>query len=574
MSSREVVVEFLGKDRSLGSTIGGVDSRSSRLGSTLAKVGKVAALGLAAGAVVAGKALYDMGKAAAADEQAQQVLRGALERNAGATDKQVAAVESWITAQGKALGVTDDELRPALGRLVTATKDVGEAQKLASLAMDVSAATGKSLESVSTALMKAQNGQVSSLTRLGINTKNAAGETISMEQAVKRMSDQFGGAAAEKANTFQGKMDRLRLIFDETKESIGAKLLPIVEQLGTWFLDKGLPALSKFGDYLGEKLPMVFERIRTVVRQVLAGVDGDTGEYLDRIREIVVGFVELVRVIWDKWGQNLINIARRNLNYILGVVRGALQIIAGVIKVVTSLIKGDWRGVWQGMKEILRGVWTSISAIVKFALGNLRALMKTAWDALKVLAAAAWSGLVALIKAQVGRMLDTIANIPGRIRQLAGLWGAAGRFLIGAFVDGMKNAAGIVSGIAGNVWSAVKGLLNDAIGRLRSALNFTIPIPGPDIHVNVGNSIPYLAKGGIVRARPGGRLIVAGEGGRDEAVVPLPQGFRGGLGGTLTIVNLDVRGVLTEGQAGREIERVLIRMVRDRGVPLQVRTVS
>jgi tape measure domain-containing protein len=43
-----------------------------------------------------------------------------------------------------------------------------------------------------------------------------------------------------------------------------------------------------------------------------------------------------------------------------------------------------------------------------------------------------------------------------------------------------------------------------------------------------GEGIPELAMGGIVRATPGGRLIIAGEGGADEAVTPLPQDWRSG----------------------------------------------
>lgn len=237
----------------------------SKLGTRLKSVAKVAGLAVAAGALFAAKWGYDAVKAASKDQQAQALLETAIRNNTDARKKDIAGLESWITKMGKAYGVADDDLRPALSRLVTATKDVGQAQKLAGLAMDVSAGTGKSLESVSMALMKAQNGQVSSLSRLGINTKNAAGETLSLEEITKRLADTYGGAAAAKADTFQGKMDRLKLIMDETKESIGAKLIPVLTDMADWFLNKGLPAAQRLGDWFGKHLGPAFSAVGNII---------------------------------------------------------------------------------------------------------------------------------------------------------------------------------------------------------------------------------------------------------------------------------------------------------------------
>jgi hypothetical protein len=245
--------DLLANDRAshVFNKVGDSADRTTDRFKNFAKMGAVAA---AAGAVLVGKALVDMTKAAMDDQKAQEALATTLKNTTGATDKQVAGVEKWIGAQGKALGVTDDELRPALQRLAEATGDVGKAQDLASLAMDVSAGTGKSLKTVSEALMKAQNGQIAGLSRLGIETKNAAGETLTFEQATKKMGDTFGGQAATAAETAAGKFQRLRVMFDETKESIGAKLIPIASDLATLFITKVVPAAQQLGDWLRTKL--------------------------------------------------------------------------------------------------------------------------------------------------------------------------------------------------------------------------------------------------------------------------------------------------------------------------------
>lgn len=266
--ARKITIEFLGEDRDLQKTINQVDGSSSKLGGTLKKVGKAAAIGLGAGLLVGGAALVKMTQGAIEDEKAQELLAKTLKNTTDATDEQVASVEDWIAKQGKALGVTDDELRPAMQRLAEATGDVGKAQELASLAMDVSAGTGKSLKTVSEALAKAQNGQISGLSRLGIETKNAAGETLNFEQATKKMSETFDGQASKAAGTTEGKFKRLKVQFDEVQETIGAKLIPIAEKLVSWILKDGIPAAEKFARVAGPVMKKALEAIGDAFRDV------------------------------------------------------------------------------------------------------------------------------------------------------------------------------------------------------------------------------------------------------------------------------------------------------------------
>lgn len=290
--NRKITIEFLGDSKDLQNALGDVDGKSSKLSSTLGKVGKAAALGLGAGLVVGGAALVKMTQGAIEDEAAQAKLAKQLKNSADATKGQIAATEEWISAQGVALGVTDDELRPALSKLVTATGDVGEAQKLAALAMDVSAGSGKSLEAVSLALMKARNGEIGGLSKLGIATKNAAGETMTFEQVTKNMADTFGGQAATQANTLEGKMAKLKLIMAEAGETIGSKVIPIVTDLADWFMAKGLPAIQSFGDMVATKLGPPLEKVggwikdtlvpavKTFVSQIQDG-EGAGGKFAD-----------------------------------------------------------------------------------------------------------------------------------------------------------------------------------------------------------------------------------------------------------------------------------------------------
>jgi phage-related protein len=301
------------------------------------------------------------------------------------------------------------------------------------------------------------------------------------------------------------------------------------------------------------------------------------------------------------------------------VIGGALDIIRGIFMVFSSLFKGDWSGVWEGIKLILKGAWSILVGILKQGLNTLKLLWKVAWAAIKALVSAAWEGIKTLVSKGIGKIVEWVRDIPGKfknalsklrdtvrdvfdgamtagknkvenigativgwitgipakLKEKVGDFKQAGKDLIGAVVDGMKNAAGVISGIAGNVWDAVKSLLNGAIDKINAALEFTINLPGPDITVNPPN-IPHLAKGGIV-SRP--TLALIGEDG-PEAVVPLgaknaPKGRLGVGGGGGDIYVTIQAGVGDPVAIGRQLEKVLSICTGNGGVgrPLQVRTI-
>jgi citrate lyase beta subunit len=218
-------------------------------GGKLEKFGKVAAAAFAAAAAAAaayaGKLAIEGVKAAIEDEAAQKRLALALENVTGATEAQIKAVEDQISKTSLATGVADDKLRPALQRLATATGSVEESQKLLTLALDISAATGKDVETVSNALGKAYEGNTASLARLGIGLSAAEIKTMGLEGAVTQLGQTFGGAAATQANTFEGQIARLKVGFDEAKEAIGAQLLPVIQKLLDYVVNVLIPKFQE-----------------------------------------------------------------------------------------------------------------------------------------------------------------------------------------------------------------------------------------------------------------------------------------------------------------------------------------
>jgi len=170
-------------------------------------------------------------KAAVEDQKAQDLLAQQLRTSAGATDAQIASMESFISASSRAFAVTDDELRPAMASLTRSTGSAEEAQKLLETALNISTATGKDLETVTLALGKAYNGSTSALTKLDPSLKGVISSESNMTEITEALATSFGGSATVAANSFEGQMKGLSIAMDETKESIGAALLPALQAL-------------------------------------------------------------------------------------------------------------------------------------------------------------------------------------------------------------------------------------------------------------------------------------------------------------------------------------------------------
>jgi hypothetical protein len=232
----QAVRELGTTDKALGSTM----STSEKMGATVKK----AALPAAAALGAIGVAAIGATKAAMEDAAAQDHLAGVLKRTTGATESQVAATEDWIEGISRATGVSDDELRPSLETLVTATGDVTKSQKLMKQALDISAASGKSVEEVSKAMALATTGQTAKLEKLVPGLSAASKESDNMTVIMGELATLTGGAMAQSTETAAGQMKIMENQTAELQESLGAALLPVVEAL--------VPIMVKLADIAAE----------------------------------------------------------------------------------------------------------------------------------------------------------------------------------------------------------------------------------------------------------------------------------------------------------------------------------
>ena len=214
--------------------------------------GAFAAAGVAAGAFAI-KIGRDGVRAAIDDQKSLSALNKTLLNLGYGTATE--SVDKFINSLQFSTGVSDDELRPALSRLVVATGDLTQAQQLLTLSQDISAGTGKDLESVTSALSKAALGQTTALSRLGVGLDKTILATGDLDKIQSALNQKFSGQAQVAANTYAGRLQILTRGVDEAKEAIGYGLLDaldnVSEAIGTDA--SGLASQTvTLGEYFGD----------------------------------------------------------------------------------------------------------------------------------------------------------------------------------------------------------------------------------------------------------------------------------------------------------------------------------
>ena len=365
----------------------GAENEVQSFGDKMGKFGKMAgaafAVAGAAALAYAGVLLKQGVQSAIADEAAQAKLATTLQNVTGATDAQIAAVENQILQTSLLTGLTDDKLRPSFERFVRATKDSDEALKLQKIAIDVAAGSGKSLEAVTNAMSRAAEGNTTALGKLGVGLTAAQLKTMSMDDVTKALATTFGGQASKQADTFQGKMARLQVAFDEGKETVGSFVLDAVTPMINTIVNTVIPAVSGFINSVGGKegLTAAFKTYIDLIKNIFQPVLEGFKFAFDQIKDAVMAnkdeFAALFKFLKDFVAPLLggvLKIAIQGIGIALGVVIGVVgNLISGferLFGIVKSVV-----GSIQSLIDLVKNnpVVRGISGAISSAFGGFRA---------------------------------------------------------------------------------------------------------------------------------------------------------------------------------------------------------
>jgi hypothetical protein len=528
-SGPSILMKFLSDTSNLTS---GVDK------ATTGMLGSLKSFALKAGGVMAAtfaaKEIVDFGKASidafTADAEGQAQLAAALKNTTQATDDQIAASEKYIANLSKTAAIADDDLRPALATLARGFKDPEEAQRALTIAVDAAAGSGKDLASVSQAMMKAANGQTTALGRMGVATKDAEGNALSLDQVMGNMAATFHGQAAVAADTAAGKMRNASIQFGEFQEKVGALLVPVLLVLVNVFTEQLLPAIDSVVGFIQRNGDAV---IAVLIALGVAGVAAivplipmfalwalnaalaaaatiAAAAPLIAIGLVVAGLAYLVIHNWDTIKaatevafkavkdavMTAFNWVKDNWPLLLAIITGPIGLAVLAVTKNWDTIKDAAKAVWDWISSN----WAKLTEIVAKPIQSAQALVVAAWDAMKAGATAVWDW--------IKQKFDAIAGI-------------------------MDSVVGAIKAAAERVANAIKAPINAVINAWNS-LSFQIPtihLPEFDTHIpGVGKigggtiggqrfdfpNLPTLASGGVLTSPT---LFVGGESGT-EIVAP------------------------------------------------------
>jgi TP901 family phage tail tape measure protein len=377
-------------------------------------------------------------------------------------------------------------------------------------------------------------------------------------------------------------MEFVDIIIDTVKD-IWKEIGPELAKFGT-LVQPLMKILGVIGVIALAVIKIVLSTFNGVLRPVLGGLV----TMIKGIVQVVRGVIGLVSGLltgdWELIWRSAVDIVVGLFNILWGFLKG---IFGGIWGLVEGFVKGIWgffKWLWDVLfghsiipdiidafwkwfgklvtlgqwvwNNVIKPIWNFIKKLWSLVGPELRtwgARIKAAWNNLMALGRWVWENVLKPIwdkfvnaktnimnaveairtgfrekfesmRQKASDVVDWIRDIPQKLKDQASKWKAAGKSLIDAFVDGMKNAAGIITGIAGNVWDTVRDLLNAAIDKINSALEFDIGFSafGKDIKKHIDpTDIPHIYTGGIVRGSQKGMLAVLGDKGYDEAVIPI-----------------------------------------------------
>jgi hypothetical protein len=520
--AKSISVVVSGNAAPLRAAMGEAGTSISNFGGTVKKFALPAAAALGAVAFAG----FDAAKAAIEDEAASKLLERQLKATTGATDAQVKATEAFVTKMSLASGTSDSELRPALGKLVRATGDLTRSQELLALSQDIAIQTGKPLAAVTDAVGKAANGQYTALNKLDPTMKDLIKSGAGADEVFAALNDTFGGASAEYAKTYEGQLKRVNVAMDESKETIGAALLPALGGLLEFVNGTVVPGLSKMGEILQED-----GLVNGLKRIFVAGFDWIVNDGLPMLREKLA---ELGGALVDWIGPRIGPFLNALADF---VVTGANWILdTGLPTLVDNLKKWgqafvDWIG--PNIAPMLQKLGELVAKIAIWAITEaLPKLLKIAVEWTAALVGWVFQLAPEIIKGLGLMVFEILKKIPEFTIKLG------------------KGFADLGIALGKNLVNGIIDMVNGLVGRLNNLLEFTIPVPyAPDIKVNAPDlpNIPRLASGGLVM---GPQLSLIGEAG-PELVVPLDK--LGKLGGGNTYAITVQTGVGDPREIGRQV---------------------
>lgn len=521
----------------------GADNSADTFASAMGRISKAAVAGFAIVGTAAAGAFLGAVKATASLEQSLGGSQVVFEKYAGELQKK--AVDSFAV-----MGTSTNQYLETANKMGSLFQGSGftveQSMKMSTDAMqratDVATAMGISTDMALESIAGAAKGNFTMMDNLGVKMTATSIEAYALSKGIDKSFDsmtegekiglamqQFMEQTAKFAGNYARENETLSGSFQTLKGAFGNFMSGVEgseEQLAT--------AASNFASVLGEQLPVIFGKLTDGISQLWSTfltANPQIAQALEILKQVavVVGILLIPAMIRYIALQTLAGVnaliagAKMLAGWLMAL--GPIGLIIAAVGAVAALIIMNW----ETVKGWLSSFWNWLKGIFQSGLDWI----KSHWDLIATILFGPIGFAVSMIIKHFDKIKEVVQNVWNWITGIFGKIGEIGTSVV-------KGAVNSVIGFAENTINGFIRLINGAL----SAIN---KIPG----VNIGKvgelSIPRLAQGGIVPATSGGRLALVGEGGEDEAVIPLSK-LRdmdlGGGGNSNVTVQVNMSGIM------------------------------
>lgn len=472
MAERILEVRVVGDVKDLERAYGRAQKQTQSLGSKFAGLAKMAALGAgAAGVGLLAVGLKKSVDAAKEAEAAQARLTNALDSQGISYSKHGRAIDAAIQKTSRLAALDDEDLSDAFSKLVRTTGDVTKATEGMNLAADIARARHISLEAATKTVEKAMNGNAGALKKVGVEVDKNTSSTEALERAQK----QFAGSAAAYGQTAAGAQDKLNVAFENLQETVGAKLLPVLQRL----------ALK------------------------------------------LVELIEWSEKNWPKFRQAAVdtfNAIRPAIDFVIDRIQGVETVVQGVVKTIRGIKDGDWSLVWNGLKDVVGGVIGNIVAtMVTLPAKIMAAVSRKAFSGLSAIGGwikdAVLAGLEGIGRGVLGYITDAINGAIGLLNSAINAYNAI------PLAPNIPNVPKVGAGSSSSNPAAGYRGHRAAGGPVAAGYSYLVGERGPELFVP-GASGTIIPNGGGAGGGWGGGDIVIQIDGREIARASRKHGLR------------------------------------------------
>lgn len=359
----EVSLDFMtaGATKALDGLSKNVTSTFSKMGTGVGKVGgklgdmtkslfsvqtAVISAGTAFVTYLGSKQVLDK---AIAQEEAVNSISLALARTNSYSKQALKGMEDWASALQQSTVYGDEQIINQASIAMAFGASADQAKLMTEAAIELSAATGKSLEESTRQLSKTLGGFAGELGEVNPRIKALTAEQLKAGDAAKLLLEQYGGTATGNIKTFSGALTQNKNIFGDLLEEIG---------------------------FLITKNPMVIDGIRA-----MSGAFTEMGNYLKENREEIIRFINegLVKVV--SYAPQVGNAFKVLVEITTALVKSLALATSGLAILLKSLlefkiIKSLFDGIVYSIGQVVGGLADLLSLLVQIPAvsGTLKAM--------------------------------------------------------------------------------------------------------------------------------------------------------------------------------------------------------